>query len=170
MKRVLCCVCLLLVSLASPLSAQVFKLQVFTAQLIDATLGTGTLTQLPVPPCGIDCGTPTFTYNKVQENSLLKITYTDTLGAIGGTNSTCQYQLRIDAQPSDSSLTASAPYLTASNIVNTTFTSTGVFEGLGRGAHVLSIWHRQFGATTCIRNSGGFTTTILVEELRPVEK
>lgn len=57
---------------AYPLFAQV-NVQVFTSNLIDATLGTGVMTQLPIPPCGTDCGTPTFTYNKVRDDTLLKI-------------------------------------------------------------------------------------------------
>ena len=150
---------------AYPLFAQV-KVQVFTSNIIDATLGTGVLTQLPIPPCGTDCGTPTFTYNKLRDDTLLKIVYTDTVADIGAVNSTCQYQLRIDGLQSSSADTAPAPYLTGSNIVNTTLSSTGVFSGLSRGPHIISIWHRQFGATNCVRNSGGFTTTIVVEELK----
>ena len=151
---------------AYPLSAQV-KVQVFTSNIIDATLGTGVMTQLPIPPCGTDCGTPTFSYDKLRDDTLLKIVYTDTVAEAGAVNSTCQYQLRIDGLPSSSTDTAPAPYLTGSNIVNTTLSSTGVFSGLARGPHIISIWHLQFGATSCIRNSGGFTTTIVVEELRP---
>ena len=150
---------------AGPAIGQV-KVEVFTANLIDATLGTATLTQLPTPPCGIDCGTPTFVYQKLRDDTVLKITYTDTVGNTGPEASTCQYQLRVDGAPSNSSDNAPAPYLTGSNIVNTTLSSTGIFSGLLRGSHTLSIWHRQASATTCIRNSGGFTTTVVVEELK----
>jgi hypothetical protein len=150
---------------ACPAIGQV-KVEVFTSNLIDATLGTATLTQLPTPPCGTDCGTPTFVYHKLHDDTVLKITYTDTVANTGPGASTCQYQLRVDGAPSSSSDNAPAPYLTGSNIANTTLSSTGIFSDLPRGSHTLSIWHRQISATTCIRNSGGFTTTVVVEELK----
>jgi hypothetical protein len=101
----------------------------------------------------------------LRDDTLLKIVYTDTVAEIGPFKSTCQYQLRIDGTPSSAD-NAPAPYLTGSNIVNTTLSSTGVFSGLFRGQHTISIWHSQVDATQCIRNSGGFTTTIVVEELK----
>jgi len=167
-RKIWCTVVLLVLAalVAYPLFGQI-KVQVFTANIIDATLGTSVLAQLPTPPCGIDCGTPTFTYNKLRDDTLLKIVYTDTVANVGPGSSTCQYQLRIDGSPSSSTDNTPAPYLTGSNIVNTTLSSTGVFSDLPRGPHTISIWHRQVDATRCIRNSGGFTTTIVVEELRP---
>lgn len=158
MQKIRCSYLLLMLAalIAYPLLAQV-NVQVFTSNLIDSTLGTSVLAQLP---------TPTFTYDKVRNDTLLKVVYTDTVANIGPSESTCQYQLRIDGAPSSSTDNAPAPYLTGSNIVNTTLSSTGVFSGLSRGPHTISIWHRQVSATTCIRNSGGFTTTIVVEELK----
>ncbi len=153
---------------ACPLFGQV-KVQVFTSNFIDATLGTVNLAQMPTPPCGIDCGTPTFAYDKKLDKTILKITYTDTVANVGPGVSTCQYQLRVDGNASSPSPgdNAPAPYLSGSNIANTTLSSTGVFSGLSSGPHTLSIWQRQVSATKCVRNSGGFTTTIVVEELKP---
>lgn len=60
---------------------------------------------------------------------------------------------------------ATKAILVASNVVNTSFSSMGIFKNLGVGAHTISFWHRQVAATQCIRNSGGFVTTVTVEEL-----
>lgn len=125
--------------------------------MIDTTLGSESLAQLP---------SPTFTYNKLRSDIVLKITYQDTIANEGPGASTCFYQLRMDGFPGEPTNQFSAPFLVASNIVNTSFGSVGIFRNLGAGPHMLSFWHRQVAATKCIRNSGGFITTITVEEIK----
>jgi hypothetical protein len=139
-----------------PGPASLVSVQVFTSTAIDSTLGTLTLTQLPGP---------VFTYTKLKPDTVLKITYQDTVANQGPGASTCVYQVRVDGAPSDPIQPFSAPILVASNVINTSFSSMGIFKNLGVGAHTISFWHRQVAATQCIRNSGGFVTTVTVEEL-----
>jgi hypothetical protein len=43
--------------------------------------------------------------------------------------------------------------------------SSALFRDLASGDHEISIYQRSVGATRCVRNSGGFTTTVTVEEI-----
>jgi hypothetical protein len=107
---------------------------------------------------------PTFVYNKLRSDTILKITYQDTFANQGPYSATCTYQLRVDGNTSG--LEFGPPAITVSNLVNTTSESTGIFTGLSVGPHVLSFWHRQVAATMCIRNSGGNVTVVTVEEIK----
>jgi hypothetical protein len=107
---------------------------------------------------------PTFVYNKLQSDTILKITYQDTFANQGPYASTCTYQLRVDGNTSGPQF--GPPAITVSNVVNTTIESTGIFTGLSAGSHVLSFWHRQVAATLCARNSGGNLTVVTVEEIK----
>ena len=147
---------------------QQINLEVFTSDTIDETLGSTAWQRLPAP-CGLDCGSPTFIYNKVSQQSILKITYQDNVRAAG----LCNYQVRVDDQPSIPGDDSSGPILIVSNFgttgqSSTSTSSTGIFTGIDQGPHVLSFWHRQVAAIECARNNGGFTTSVLVEELTPV--
>jgi len=136
-------------------AASPIKIQVFTATFIDTTLGSETLTQLP---------SPVFLYKKKSPTSILRITYQDTVANQGPGASTCVYQVRVDGSPGSPGNEFSSPILVASNLVNTSFTSAGIFSGVSSGTHEISFWHRQVAATQCLRNSGGFVTTVIVEE------
>ncbi len=129
--------------------------QVFTASFIDETLGSLTPMKL---------ASPLFIYVKQSGTSILKVIYQDTVANSGVPKSTCQYQLRIDDTSSVPNNISSTPLLVVSNIVNTSLSSAGIFQGLAEGPHQISIWMRSVEATQCIRNSGGFNTTIIVEE------
>jgi hypothetical protein len=107
---------------------------------------------------------PTFVYNKLRSDTILKITYQDTFFNQGPLYSTCTYQLRVDGNTSG--LEFGPPVVTVSNLASTTSESTGIFGGLSAGSHVLSFWHRQVVATMCIRNSGGYGTVVTVEEIK----
>jgi len=107
---------------------------------------------------------PTFVYNKLQSDTILKITYQDTFANQGPGASTCTYQLRVDGTTSGPEF--GPPAITVSNVVNTTSDSMGIFTGLSAGPHVLSFWHSQINSTMCIRNSGGNLTVVTVEEIK----
>jgi len=134
------------------------QVQVFTDQTIDTTLGNGTLAQLPA--------SPTFVYNKLQSDTILKITYQDTFyNQVGpGNVSVCTYQLRVDGLASTPAW--GPPYMHVGNVLNSTIASSGIFTGLSAGPHVLSFWHSQINSTMCIRNSGGNLTVVTVEEIK----
>ncbi len=142
---------------AAPGSGAIVNCQTFTATDIDETLGTCVMTELSAP---------VFSYQKMSDTSTLKVTYQDTVGNSGMNASTCQYQIRVDGNQSDpASLWPTPPLLVVSNMRNISLSSTGFFKNLPAGAHRVSIFQSQVSATQCIRNSGGFMTTIIVEEM-----
>ncbi len=136
----------------------VIRTQTFTSRTIDSRLGTINLSPLP---------SPVFVYNKIRPTSVLRVTYQDTVANRGPGASTCVYQVRVNNLPSIPAQTFSTPILVVSNLTNTSLSSTGIFRGLPAGPVRINIWQRQVGATQCIRNSGGFVTTIIVEEFLP---
>ena len=152
---------------ASPGSGAIINMQVFVSNNIDETLGNGSMTKLP---------SPLWTYNKISSTSTLRINYQDSVTHKGLDEGTCQWQLRVDDQPSPhplcdplnpgiACLSFTTPLIVASNVTSISLDSSGLFRGLAAGDHEISIYQRSAGATRCIRNSGGFTTTVTVEEI-----
>lgn len=154
-------------SLASPGSGGIINIQVFVSNNIDETLGSGLLTKLPAP---------TWTYHKISSTSTLRINYQESVTHKGVEEGACQWQIRVDDQqsphpqcdplyPSVYCLYLNAPLIVASNVTSLSLNSSGIFRGLAAGDHEISIYQRSVEATRCIRNSGGFTTTVTVEEI-----
>ena len=155
------------VASASPGSGSIINMQVFVSNNIDETLGGGLMTKL---------SSPIWTYNKISSTSTLRINYQDSIAHRGMDEGTCQWQLRVDEQqsphplcdplyPSIACMSLTTPLIVASNVVNISLNSSGLFRGLTSGDHEISIYQRSVGATQCIRNSGGYTTTVTVEEI-----
>lgn len=154
-------------SMASPGSGSIINMQVFVSNDIDETLGNGSMTKLSAP---------LWTYNKISSTSTLRINYQDTVTHQGLDEGTCQWQIRIDDQPSPhpfcdplspgiACMSLTTPLIVASNVTSISLDSSGLFRGLPAGDHQISIYQRNIGATRCVRNSGGFTTTVTVEEI-----
>jgi hypothetical protein len=154
-------------SLASPGSGSIIKMQVFVSNDIDETLGNGTIAKLP---------SPVWTYNKISSTSTLRINYQESVTHKGVDAGTCQWQIRVDDQqsphpqcdllyPSVYCMYFNTPLIVASNVTSLSLNSSGLFRGLAAGDHEISIYQRSVGATQCVRNSGGFTTTVTVEEI-----
>jgi hypothetical protein len=154
-------------SMASPGSGTIINMQVFVSNDIDETLGNGLMIKL---------SSPHWTYSKISSTSMLKITYQDAVTHKGIDEGTCQWQLRVDDQPSPhplcdplnpgiACLSLTTPLIVASNVTSISLNSSGLFRGLTAGDHEISIYQRSVGATQCIRNSGGFTTTVTIEEI-----
>lgn len=151
----------------SPGSGAVINMQVFVSNEIDETLGDGLMTKL---------SSLIWTYSKVSGTSTLRITYQDSVTHKGLDEGTCQWQVRVDDQQSPHPLCdplnpdivclyLTTPLIVASNVTNISLNSSGLFRGLAAGDHEISIYQRSVGATRCVRNSGGFTTTVMVEEI-----
>jgi hypothetical protein len=154
-------------SIANPGSGTIINMQVFVSNNIDETLGNGMMTKL---------STPVWTYNKISSTSTLRINYQDSVTNKGMDEGTCQWQIRVDDQPSPHPLcdplnpgiacmSLTSPLIVVSNVTSISLNSSGLFRGLIAGDHEISIYQRSVGATQCIRNSGGFTTTVTVEEI-----
>ena len=140
-------------------NATLLQFQVFSASLIDTTLGTSDFAPLP---------SPQFTYTKLSNTSVLKLTYQDTLSGNGpATGWVCNYQARVDGNTGDPGTGFTPPILTTSASFTNSYSSAGMFSALPSGDHVISIWQRNVAANQCIRNSGGYLTTIIVEEFEP---
>jgi len=139
-------------------NATLLQYQVFTASFIDETLGTSDFAPLP---------SPQFTYTKLSVTSVLKLTYQDTLSGNGPGVFVCNYQARIDGHPGDPGKVPAPPLLLTSTSFTNSYSSAGMFSALPSGDHVISIWQRNVAASQCVRNSGGYLTTIIVEEFEP---
>jgi hypothetical protein len=150
-------------------SGKVLKTQVFTSGTARTTIGTSTWAPLDWP---------LWTYTKMSATSYLVITYQDTLALNG--NGQSYYQLRVDDQPSvagpNGALLACVPTAgwwgnnPPTPIIPTigSYSATGVWTGLAKGNHTLSIWHRVTGPgpfNGCEQNSGGNTTSVIVMEI-----
>jgi hypothetical protein len=77
---------------SKPRSETVINSRTFTATVTDDTLGTNVMVRVP---------SPVFTYRKLSEMSVLKITYQDNVTSRGAEMATCQYQVRVDGDQSD---------------------------------------------------------------------
>jgi hypothetical protein len=154
-------------ALASPGSGAIINMQVFVSNNIDETLGSGLMTKLP---------SPLWTYHKISSTSTLRINYQESVTHKGVDAGTCQWQIRVDDEqsphplcdplyPSIACMSLTTPLIVVSNVANISLNSSGLFRGLAAGDHEISIYQRSAGATQCVRNSGGFTTTVTVEEI-----
>jgi hypothetical protein len=154
-------------SIAGPGSGAIINMQVFASNEIDETLGDGLMNKL---------STPLWTYHKISSTSTLRIMYQDSVTHKGIEEGTCQWQIRVDGQqslhplcdplyPSAACMYFNTPLIVASNVTSLSLNSSGLFRGLAAGDHEISIYQRSVGATRCVRNSGGFTTTVMVEEI-----
>jgi len=151
---ILVCITLVLVWPSKRVHATLLNTVVFTAEFIDNTLGTSTFAPLP---------SPQFTYTKLSDTSVLKLTYQDTLSGSGpATGWVCNYQARVDGNTGDPGTDSTPPILTTSTSFTNSYGSAGIFSGLPSGDHQISIWQRNVGATQCVRNSGGYVTTVIV--------
>jgi hypothetical protein len=142
-------------------------MQVFVSNDIDETLGSGLMTKLSAP---------IWTYNKISSTSTLRINYQDSVTHKGIDEGTCQWQIRVDDQqsphplcdplnPGIACMSLTTPLIVVSNVTSISLNSSGLFRGLAAGDHEISISQRSVGASQCVRNSGGFTTTMTVEEI-----
>jgi hypothetical protein len=155
----LICITLMLIWPWKRVRARLLNVVVFTDAFIDTTLGTSAWAPLP---------SPQFTYTKLRDTSVLKITYQDTLSGNGPlTGWVCNYQARVDGNTGDPGTLYTPPILTTSTGFTNSYSSAGIFSGLPSGDHQISIWQRNVAATQCIRNSGGYITTVIVEEFEP---
>jgi hypothetical protein len=154
-------------SIAGPGSGTIINMQVFISNDIDETLGNGSITKL---------ASPVWTYNKISNTSTLRINYQEVVTHTGQDAGTCQWQIRVDGQqsphllcdplnPGIACLYLTPPLIVVSNVANISLNTSGLFRGLAAGDHEISIYQRSVGATQCIRNSGGSTTTVTVEEI-----
>lgn len=154
-------------AIGNPGSGTILNIKVLVSNNIDETLGSSSMTKLPAP---------TWTYHKISSTSTLRISYQESVTHRGLEEGACQWQIRVDDQqslhpkcdplsPSVYCLYFNAPLILASNVTSLSLSSSGLFRGLAAGDHEISIYQRNVQATRCIRNSGGFTTTVTVEEI-----
>jgi hypothetical protein len=154
-------------SMANPGSGTIINMQVFVSNDIDETLGSVLMTKLT---------SPIWTYHKISSTSTLRINYQDAVAHKGVEEGTCQWQIRVDNQqsphplcdplsPGVACMSLTTPLIVVSNVTSISLTSSALFRGLPAGDHEISVYQRSVGATQCLRNSGGFTTTVTVEEI-----
>ena len=137
-------------------SGKVLKTQMFTSTSQNTFLGqsTGIWEQL---------STPQWTYTKLSSTSYLVITYQDLLSRQGSADAISCYQLRVNNQYSTAGQYGAM--LVCNSTCTGSWSTTGVWSGLPKGNLTLSVWHRQLYCTSCIQNSGWYTTTVLVMEI-----
>lgn len=153
---ILVCITLVLIWPSKRTHATLLNAVVYSAAFTDTTLGTSTFAPLP---------SPQFTYTKLSNTSVLKLTYQDTLSGNGpATGWVCNYQARVDGNTGDPGTSFTPPILTANASFTNSYSSAGIFSGLPSGDQRISIWQRNVAAAQCIRNSGGYITTVIVEE------
>jgi hypothetical protein len=137
-------------------SGKVLKTQVFTSTTLDSTVGTDSWARLT---------TVQWNYTKLSSTSYLVITYQDTLSARFIWVS--YYQLRVDDQPSVAG--PNGALLSCIQDAVGSYSATGVWTGLSKGDHTLSIWHRvvpnNLGETLCQQNWPSNTTSVIVMEI-----
>ena len=120
------------------------------------------------------------TVDKLQSDTVLRVTVNDTLGADGlqGGAVGCALQLRVDGVNDDGSSSTSAD--TGTEAVIGAFTTemfpttiVSVFTGLPPGPHTLSLWMRATylrGPGFCLEGSGAYPTpvphTAILEEMQ----
>ena len=101
-------------------------------------------------------------FTKVRSGTEIKITWSDNVATIGGTEGThfCDFQVRVDGNANGTSTGRAVNYGGYQSVSVVT-----VFDGLAPGTHAITIWVRGNTPGSCQVNGGNFTQTALVEEI-----